>query len=109
MAYPYDPTQGGPISKNTAAEWIQRYQDFTEVKAHFFGAEHINNLLKQPGCVGMRIYHAMDETGKRQVLLVGVREDGSNIWPKNSSDPNTTEGMVLDMGMPCPPWCPPNN
>lgn len=107
MAYPYEPTQGGPISKNTAAEWIQRYQDFTEVKAHFFGSDHVSNLLAQPGCVGMRIYHGMDETGKRQALLVGVREDGTNIWPRNSSDENDPGGIILDRHAPCPPYCDP--
>ncbi|MET6997212.1 hypothetical protein [Chitinophaga defluvii] len=84
--------------------------------AHFFGANVIQRLLKQPGCVGIRIYHATNEKGHRDLVIVGVTADGEDILQLTDS-PDTKGGMMLPAsptsggaaatgGNPCPNYCP---
>jgi hypothetical protein len=84
--------------------------------AHFFGASVIEKLLRQPGCVGIRIYHSTNEKGERDLVIVGVTADGEDILVlKDTSD--TKGGVMLPAssggggsaatgGNPCPNYCP---
>lgn len=65
------------------------------VKAHFFGKNKLNEVIAQTGCVGIRMYKALDERGNSQLVLVGVDANGSDI----------TTGLILDRAMPCPSFC----
>ena len=73
--------------------------ELKSINAYFFGKDKINELLKQKGVVGMRVYYGLeyDDNGKPnpQIVLVGTNTDGSDI----------TEGLILDQGLPCPPFC----
>ncbi|SKC83920.1 hypothetical protein [Ohtaekwangia koreensis] len=114
MSYTLSPDVGKPISKDTADKWIKNHHDKhpekNSIRARFFGSNIINELLSQEGCVGMRIYYATNDEGEKQLLLVGAREDGSNIWPSGSGDEKTmsTSGLIVDASNPCPPFCPTN-
>jgi hypothetical protein len=45
--------------------------------------------------VGVRYYHGRDSSGKEQLVVIGVREDGSEL----------VEGYVASLPVPCPPEC----
>lgn len=100
---------GDPISLATAKAWTANYRSKNpdQVKAHFFGFEIIDKILMQNGCVGIRMYYAIDDNGGKQIVLVGVDSKGNDMTPStlelNLEDPNT----IADISFPCPSFCPP--
>jgi hypothetical protein len=88
-----------------AKAWTANYRETypVEIEAHFFGREIINQILSEEGCVGIRIYYALDENGNRQLLLVGVNANGDNLLPSVTNN----ENIIADMSYPCPTFCPP--
>ncbi len=73
---------GEEISHDLAAKMIKDYQDAYPSESDFFftGKNIITKLLAQPGCVGMRIYNAIDQTtGKPTLVYVGINENGQPI------------------------------
>ena len=72
---------GEAISHDLAAKMIKDYQDANTTAFDFFviGKNIINEILSQPGCIGMRIYNALDETGKQTLVYVGVDNKGQSI------------------------------
>ena len=114
MSYNLSPDVGKPISKKTAKKWLKNHEDKhpekDSIRARFFGSDIINQLLAQDECVGIRIYYATNDEGEKQLLLVGARKDGSNIWPEGNGDDNenSVSGLIVDASSPCPPFCPSN-
>jgi hypothetical protein len=54
----------------------------------------------------MRVYFSYGDEDKMQLVLIGAREDGTNIWPSDvGKDGGGTGGTIGDNGMPCPPYC----
>ena len=109
--YKFKKADGGPISKSDAEKWIDRYK-----KKHpdgpwafFFGDDIIQAVIGDKEAVGMRVYLGYKEhegQDQLQMVLIGAREDGSNIWPNSSGKDGGSGGMVGDNGMSCPPYCP---
>ena len=54
-------------------------QNQDDVLAHFMGRNLIEAILAQPGAVGLRMFHALNEIGLKQLVLVGVDASGENI------------------------------
>jgi|SRR5690242_92237 len=51
-----------------------------EIKANFYGRDIIERILHQPGCMGIRIYNAINPlTGNLDVVLVGADADQNDI------------------------------
>ena len=67
-----------------------------DVRAYFYGKNKINDLLNQPGCVGIRVYFAKDDNGTMAMMLVGADANGDDM----------INGRILDLGNPCPDECP---
>ena len=65
------------------------------VFAGFFGKLSILAILNQPDCVGLRYYNGRNAAGIDQLVLIGVKEDGSEI----------VDGHVASLAVPCPPSC----
>lgn len=61
-----------------------------------FHADQVLQLLAQPGCAMLRIYHGRNEKGARSMVLVGVDENNNDL----------TQGIILEQCWPCPPFCP---
>lgn len=93
----FDGTEGGKITLEQAAKWTANYRSNNPnlVKAHFYGATNILSILAQPGAVGIRIYHAIDDEGKIQVILVGTDKDENDL----------ENGVLIEFGRHCPPRC----
>ncbi|WP_187263322.1 hypothetical protein [Pontibacter beigongshangensis] len=95
----FNGNEGGEIDLATAQAWTQNYRDMHKnedvVKAHFFGREVLQRLLAQDGCMGARMYYGIDDSGKKQLILIGVDADGND----------QEDGIVLDKSSSCPPYC----
>ena len=76
--------------------------------AHSIGASHsfiigkdiIENVLAQPGCVGIHLYEAVNEFGQKTLVSVGIDSTGKNILELASVNEHgkivVTEGLVFD-------------
>ncbi|WP_020607156.1 hypothetical protein [Spirosoma spitsbergense] len=98
----------------------EKEEEYT--RSEFFGLDRVNQLLKQPGCVGVRVHYANrweDEDGKPaevgkgqfkpRVLLTGVDAKGRDLGAqsgmgglKDDGDPGE---MVVGDGWTCPKQC----
>lgn len=61
-----------------------------------FEIESVNTLLSQPECTSLRIYYGKKTDGTIHAILVGVNKNGKDM----------TEGLLLEEGNRCPPFCP---
>lgn len=106
--YSFNGQEGDPIPLETAQRWTANFQTSnpTGTKAHFFGFEIIRQILAEEGCVGIRMYYALDDNGKRQLVLVGTNAAGENLIPKSLKLDGEEEFIVADASYPCPSFCP---
>jgi len=107
--YKFSKKDAGPIDPAKARLWMKKYEDKNPkaIKAYFFGDDIIRKIIDNPEAVGMRVYFALGDDDQMQLVLIGAREDGSNIWPDDvGKDGSTTTASVGDNGMSCPPYCP---
>ena len=66
-----------------------------DVNAHYVGREAVETILKHPGCVGIRWYHAQHPRGHHTLVAVGVDKAGNDL----------TQGPICEEVKPCPPFC----
>lgn len=59
------------------------------------GKNLVNAILNQSTCVGIRMYFGLDDSGNKQIVLVGVDLNGDDI----------INGVIVDRGLPCPTAC----
>lgn len=92
----FDGKEGAPIGKDVAEVWTYNYRQANPgaTKAHFFGIERIQEILNQSDCMGIRIYYAIDDTGKKQLILAGCLADGTDML-----------NLLMDYSVPCPTVC----
>jgi len=91
------PARDHRISLEEAAALTRRHRQArtTEEKAGAFHKDQLVELLNQPGCVGLRIYHGRKADGAPAFVLVGV-DDATN---------DMVDGVMLEQHVPCPPFC----
>ena len=65
------------------------------VNAHYVGRDAVEAILKQPGCVGLRFYHALHPKGHHTLVAVGVDRSGNDLH----------QGPICEQYWPCPPYC----
>lgn len=95
---PFDGNESSPISLTDAEAWTANYRNSVTpgtTKAHFFGKNKLMNILNQSGCVGIRAYYAIDNTGAKQLVFVGANENEEDLY----------NGVILDNSIPCPDSC----
>lgn len=92
----FDGTEGGEITLSSGAAMTKefRLRNPNSIKARFFGKDIINEILSQEGCMGIRLYCALDEDGNNQLVMVGA-----------DSDENDMTDLVADLSHPCPDTC----
>jgi len=81
-----------------AAEWTRLYRQLNpgEPFGHYFGKTAIQNILNQPGCVGIRIYNAIDpRTREKHFLVVGVEGSQTDLY----------NGLIAERCITCPTHC----
>jgi hypothetical protein len=73
---------GEEISHELAAKMVKDHHDLYTVEgsnSYFIGKKVIDQILTQPGCVGMRIFDAINEEGKKTLVYVGIDSKGKSI------------------------------
>jgi hypothetical protein len=103
MAFTGD--EGAPIDAATAQRWIDNYSKSAgpnAIKAEFFGFRRISELIGQNDAIGLRVYYAKDDGGVNKLILVAVTPSENNI---GKLDGSKTDGVLMDGGYPCPPYC----
>jgi hypothetical protein len=107
--YTFSTSIGDPITLETANRWTANYrrENQNETEAHFFGNEIIKQILAEKGAVGIRMYYSIDDSGRKQILIVGTDAKGEDLLPSSNSNAKT-EGdtnVIADMSYPCPGYC----
>lgn len=102
---------GEDIGYEKGAKMIKTYYDQNpdDIMAHFVGRNMIEAILAQPGAVGIRMFHALNELGLKQMVLVAVDEKGNNILSYTTIGENgeiiKKKGIVADRLRGCPTYC----
>lgn len=88
---------GASITLSEAQTWTQNYQDDNPnaTKAWLYDTSVLDDIITQSGCLGVRIYNAINDDDEACLVLVGVDANGDDM----------TEGVILDKGSPCPHNC----
>lgn len=102
--------EGGSISLEEARTMIKRYENKIgeeDIRSHFFGRRLIDEVLTLKDCVGLRIFHAENEEGKRELVIVGESGQGKLMVPTEgmqSAEAGNPEGYphVVDRSRFCP-------
>ncbi|MFD2891722.1 hypothetical protein ACFS5J_06830 [Flavobacterium chuncheonense] len=95
------PNSGAQISLTEAETLVDDFKAKfpSEIKASFIGIENVQNLLKQDGCIGIRMYYGYDNDAERlSPVFVGVNSDGEDMID-----------LIMDRSVPCPPDCDANS
>lgn len=109
------PKESQRITLAEAVDLTQRYRKAAPASEHsgFWWAEGIQQVLAQPGCIGVRIYHGLGADGTYQPVIVGVDEKFNDITavakPRRAAGVATAsagDAVLLDQHYPCPPFCP---
>jgi hypothetical protein len=75
-----------------------------------FPREAFDTVLAQHGCVGLRIYFAMDQANMVKLVIVGVNDQDQDMLPDASLgriDITIAADGIIDQGRRCPFDCPP--
>jgi hypothetical protein len=95
---------GEAIDHELAKKLINSYKDtypesFTAV---VIGRNIIDQMLAQPGCVGIRFIDAINEEGQKTLVYIGVDSDGKdilkNVVVERNGAISTVPAIVADRG-----------
>jgi hypothetical protein len=72
---------GEEIPHELGAQMVKDYQvaNPTDVKGYYIGRNIIDQIMAQPGCIGINFYNAYNEAGEKTLVYVGVDEFGKSI------------------------------
>jgi len=103
----YTSNSGKEISYERGAKMVKRHFDENpdDAIAHFFGKDAILKLINQPGCIGIRALHAINDLGIRDTVMVGVDVKGNNIIQITDVNKQIRPGIVMHGEKACPPYC----
>lgn len=89
--------EGETVTLDEAKSFTANYRNANSgaIKAHTVGKNKLNSILNQTGCVGVKMYYGLDEDEAKCLVLVGVKEDGTDM----------TSGVIVERNPPCPPYC----
>jgi hypothetical protein len=94
-----DQNSGSIITKEEAKMFINAFKAKypQEVTAFFVGSNNVDLILKQVGCIGIRIYNGYSTIeSKMNQVLVGV----------NAQQQDMDNGIIIERLYTCPPYCP---
>jgi hypothetical protein len=92
---------GEHIGYELGAKMVKDYYDkYQEAGAHFVGRNIIEQILAQPGCIGIKFFKALNEQGEKTLVLTGVNQEGSEMFEITTVTPHgeirKNEGIVAD-------------
>ena len=97
---PIDGRENHRIPLEAARRMTKRFRDEhgggpRRVRGHGVSRGIIEEILAQPGCMGLRIYHATDDQGAETLVIVGTTADEADM----------ADGTIAEQTRPCPPFC----
>jgi hypothetical protein len=93
---------GEEISHELAADFITAYQQAYpgENRGYQIGRNIIDQILAQPGCVGMQFYYGLNEDGRKTLVYVGMDADGKDLVKRtvvlSNGDLAIADGIMAD-------------
>jgi len=108
LTYSLTQTDADSTTVIVTNKWKNNYNSInpTGIQAHFFGFEILKQILSSSGCVGIRCYYALNDSGVQQRLLVATTSDGKNILPTSLTGGRTADdGTIGDLSFTCPTRC----
>lgn len=91
----FNGTEGEIITLAEGAAMTKQWRRTnTNGNAVYYGKDIINQLLAQPGVVGIRFHFGIDTDGKNTLVLVGV-----------DANENDVLSIIADKGIKCPIVC----
>ena len=93
---------GEEIGVELGTQMVKGYQQAnpSDVHSYLIGRDIIDQILAQPGCVGITFYNAYNEMGKKTLVYVGVDQNGDAIIEyklvNNIGMLDTAKGIVAD-------------
>lgn len=94
-----DQNTGTIITKTRAKDLIKSFEEKfpNQIIGSFIGSNHVNAVLAQENCIGIRIYNGYDDKAEKiSLIIVGVDKDEKEILDA---------GMIYDEMATCPPVC----
>jgi hypothetical protein len=96
-------TVGEQITHELAAKMVKNHHDthtIDESNSYYIGKNIIDQMLAQPGCVGIRFFDAINEEGKKTLVYVGIDAKGKSILEYTTVNDHgklaVVEGMSAD-------------
>lgn len=92
----FNGNEGEQISLEQGAEYTLRYRSENPdaVKGVFLGRNHIEAILAQSDCKGLRMYFAKNADGSPTLVVVGANENQDDLL-----------NLIFQRLMPCPYQC----
>lgn len=93
---------GAEIGLELGAQMISTYrqENPTDTLGYFIGRNILEQVLAQPGCVGIKFYNAYNEAGKKTLVYVGVSANGNDMLTVSSINVDgrleAVNGIVAD-------------
>ncbi|HVG41192.1 MAG TPA: hypothetical protein VM888_06235 [Chitinophagaceae bacterium] len=72
---------GEEIGMELGAQMISSYRvaNPNDVVCYFVGRNILEQVMAQPGCIGIKFYNAYNEVGQKTLVYVGVTADGNDM------------------------------
>jgi len=92
---------GEHIGYELGAKMVKDYCDkYQEAGSQFVGRNILDQILAQPGCIGIKIFKALNESGEKTYVLTGVNQEGQEMLEVTAVNPlgeiKKQEGIVAD-------------
>lgn len=94
---------GEHIGYELGAKMVKDYcNKYNEYGSYFVGRNILEQILSQPGCIGIKVFRGLNEVGEQVYVLTGVNKDGKEMFEINTVSPagklESSEGIVADRG-----------
>lgn len=92
----FNGNEGQQVTLEEGAQYTARHRAANPgaIKGVFFGRNHIEKILSQGDCKGLRLYFAENVDGSKTLVMVGA-----------DSAENDLLNFVFEMAAPCPNKC----
>lgn len=96
----FDGSEGSKITRAVAQKFTQdwRTAQAGKTKGVFIGRDHVLDILNETGCMGIRVYFAVDAANEYTIVMVGADANESDMLA----------GPIVEVGAKCPPLCSPS-
>ena len=92
---------GEHIGYELGAKMVKDYANkYQKTGSQFVGRNILEQILAQPGCIGIKVFNAVNELGQDTIVYIGVNAEGDDLLNFTVVSPagemNSSEGIVAD-------------